>query len=159
VLIHTKHAEKFNQLLKQYNPKSSLNLIQVTEITAATSILLSDKIANGELIIIAADRTPVNNQYRVVEVDFLGAKAQFPQGPFILASLLNCPVYTVFCLKDHNKHLIHFEHFSDGLNFPRNNRQSAMQQSIQDYANRLQHYCLMAPLQWFNFYDFWARHD
>jgi predicted LPLAT superfamily acyltransferase len=159
VLVHTKHAEKFNQLLKQYNPNSSLNLIQVTEITAATSILLSDKIANGELVIIAADRTPVNNEQRVSHVDFLGAKAPFPQGPFILAALLNCPVYTVFCLKDQAQHIIHFEHFSDKLNFPRNNRQAAMQQSIQDYANRLQHYCLIAPLQWFNFFDFWATHD
>ncbi|MDD1608226.1 MAG: hypothetical protein LUQ18_06985 [Methylococcaceae bacterium] len=159
ILVHTKHAEKFNQLLKQYNPNSSLNLIQVTEITAATSILLSDKIANGELVIIAADRTPVSNQQRVSSVDFLGANALFPQGPFILAALLNCPVYTVFCLKDQDKHIIHFEHFSDRLNFPRNNRQSAMQQSIQDYASRLQHYCLIAPLQWFNFFDFWATHD
>ena len=159
VLVHTKHAEKFNQLLKYYNPNSGLNLIQVTDITAATASLLNDKIENGELVIIAADRTPVSNQQRVSSVDFLGAKAAFPQGPFILAALLNCPVYTVFCLKDQNKHVIHFEHFSDKLNFPRNNRQAAMQQSIQDYANRLEHYCLTAPLQWFNFFDFWATHD
>ncbi len=159
VLVHTKHAEKFNQLLKHYNPNSSLNLIQVTDITAATSILLSDKIANGELVIIAADRTPVSNQQRVTSVDFLGEKASFPQGPFILAALLHCPVYTVFCLKDHDKHVVHFEHFSDQLNFPRNNRQLAMQQSIQHYATRLQHYCLNAPLQWFNFFDFWATHE
>jgi len=159
VLVHTKHAAKFNQLLKQYNPKSSLNLIQVTEITVATSILLSDKIENGELVIIAADRTPVSNQQRVSSVDFLGTKAAFPQGPFILAALLNCPVYTVFCLKDQDKHVIHFEHFSDRLTITRNNRQAAMQQSIQEYANRLQHYCLIAPLQWFNFFDFWATHD
>jgi predicted LPLAT superfamily acyltransferase len=72
VLVHTKHAEKFNRLLNQYNDKSRLNLIQVTEITAATSILLSAKIDNGELIIIAADRTAVGHSQRVAKANFLG---------------------------------------------------------------------------------------
>ncbi len=156
VLVHTKHAEKFNQLLNQYNDKSRLNLIQVTEINAATSILLNDKIDNGELVIIAADRTAVGHSQRVAEVDFLGAKALFPQGPFILASLLKCPVYTVFCLKQQDKHVIYFDYFSAVLKFPRKNREQAMQQTIQNYAERLQYYCLKEPLQWFNFFDFWC---
>lgn len=155
VLVHTKHAEKFNQLLAQYNTDSRLNLIQVTEITAATAILLSDKIADGELVIIAADRTPVSNTERVCYVNFLGAKAPFPQGAFILASLLNCPVYTLFCLQEQNQYVVYFEHFSDGLKFPRANRSLALQQTVQDYATRLEHYCVKQPLQWFNFFDFW----
>lgn len=155
VLVHTKHAAKFNQLLNEYSGKSVLNLIQVTEITAATSILLNDKIDNGELVIIAADRTPVGHSQRVAKVDFLGAKALFPQGPFILAALLKCPVYTVFCLKQQDKHVIYFDYFSAMLKFPRKNREQAMQQTIQLYAECLQHYCLKEPLQWFNFFDFW----
>ncbi|MDD2800769.1 MAG: hypothetical protein PHE96_04860, partial [Methylococcales bacterium] len=149
------HAEKFNRLLKQTNEHSGLNLIQVTEINAATSMLLSDKIDNGELVIIAADRTPVSPQPRVSKVKFMGSDALFPQGPFILASLFKCPVYTLFCLKQQDKHVIYFEHFSDTLAFPRKTREQAMQQTIQRYAQRLEHYCLMAPLQWFNFFDFW----
>jgi predicted LPLAT superfamily acyltransferase len=159
VLVHTKHAERFNRLLNQYGENSRLNLIQVTEITVATSLLLSDKIANGELVIITADRTPVNNQQRVSCVDFLGVKARFPQGPFILASLLKCPVYTVFCLKQHGKYVIYFDHFSNGLKFPRKIREQVLQQIIQKYAERLQQYCLKEPLQWFNFYDFWQGLD
>ncbi|MDO9167996.1 MAG: hypothetical protein Q7U18_02715 [Methylobacter sp.] len=159
VLVHTKHAEKFNQLLRQTNASSGLNLIQVTEISAATSMLLSDKIDNGELIIITADRTPVSQNSRVSRAEFLGADALFPQGPFILASLLKCPVYTLFCLKQQGRQVIYFEHFSDGLTFPRKNREQAMQQTIQRYAQRLEHYCLMEPLQWFNFFDFWHLAD
>ena len=111
--------------------------------------------ANGEVVIIAADRTPVGQTLRVEKVDFLGEPALFPQGPFILASLLKCPVYTVFCLKRQSKHVIHFDYFSGVLKFPRKNREQAMQQTIQLYAERLQHYCLKEPLQWFNFFDFW----
>ena len=27
---------------------------------------------------------------------------------------------------------------------------------VRDYAGRLEAYCLRAPYQWFNFYDFWG---
>lgn len=155
VLVYTKHAEKFNRLLRQTNRNSGLNLIQVTDINAATAMLLSDKIDNGELIIITADRTSVGRNPRISRAKFLGDYAAFPQGPFILASLLKCPVYTLFCLKQNGKQVIYFEHFSDKLTLPRKNREQAMQQTIQHYAGRLEHYCLMEPLQWFNFFDFW----
>jgi predicted LPLAT superfamily acyltransferase len=159
VLVHTKHAEKFNRLLRQTNKNSGLNLIQVTEISAATAMLLSDKVDNGELVIITADRTSVSRNPRVSRASFMGAEASFPQGPFILASLLKCPVYTLFCLKQQGKQVIYFEHFSDSLAFPRKNREQAIQQAIQLYAQRLEHYCLMEPLQWFNFFDFWHLVD
>jgi predicted LPLAT superfamily acyltransferase len=160
VLIHNKHAQKFNRLLKQTSDSSQLNLIQVTEITAATSMLLKDKIDGGELVIIAADRSLPGNRQHVTKVTFLGAEALIPQGPFILADLLKCPVYTVFCLKQQGKHVIYFDHLSDKLNFPRKTRDQAMRQITQRYAERLQTYCLKEPLQWFNFFDFWrVSHD
>lgn len=159
VLVHTKHAQKFNQFLNQTSDNSRLNLIQVTEITAATAVLLSDKINAGELVIIAADRTPVSGQQRVTKVSFLGADVLFPQGPIILAGLLKCPVYTVFCLKQQGRHVIYFDYFSDILTFPRKTREQAMQQVIQQYAQCLQTYCLKEPLQWFNFFDFWRVMD
>ena len=159
VLMHTKHAEKFNTLLSRYAGDGSMNLIQVTEINAATAMLLQDRIDAGELVVIAADRTPVTGLNRVAKADFLGKTALFPQGPFILASLLKCPVYTLFCLKQHGKQTLYFEHFSDGLSFPRKQRDTLIQGCVQAFADRLQRYCLQEPLQWFNFYDFWQVED
>lgn len=155
VLVHTRHAEKFNTLLNRYGEAGRMNLLQVTEITAATALLLQDKIEAGEMVVIAADRTPVTGLNRVARADFLGRSALFPQGPFILASLLKCPIYTLFCLKQHNKHALFFEYFSDPLSFPRQQRDAMLNQYVQRFAERLQTYCLKEPLQWFNFYDFW----
>lgn len=159
VLVHTKHAEKFNTLLNRYAETSRMNLIQVTEMNAATAMQLQEKIEAGELVIIAADRTPVSGHNRVVRADFLGKAALFPQGPFILAALLKCPVYTLFCLKQHGKQVIYFEHFSDGLSFPRKQRDAMIQRCAQDFAGILQQYCLQEPMQWFNFFDFWQLGD
>ena len=64
VLVHTKHAEKFNALLSRYGAAGQLNLIQVSEINMATAMRLADKIDAGELVVMAADRTPVSRQDR-----------------------------------------------------------------------------------------------
>jgi predicted LPLAT superfamily acyltransferase len=107
VLVHTKHAEKFNALLNRHATTSRVNLMQVTHTNAATAMLLQDKIAAGELVVIAADRIPVSGQDRVSSAVFLGSPALFPQGPFILAALLKCPVYTLFCLKHQDRYTIY----------------------------------------------------
>lgn len=155
VLVHTRHAEKFNRLLREFNPNSGLNLLQVTEIDAAVAMRLAEKIDHGELIVIAADRTPVGGG-RTTGVDFLGAAAALPQGPFVLAGLLQCPVFSLFCLKQQDKYRVIFEPFAESLELPRANRQQAIQAAAQRYAARLGHYCRQAPLQWFNFYEFWS---
>ncbi|MDT4331404.1 hypothetical protein ACQE3E_14320 [Methylomonas sp. MED-D] len=154
VLVHTKHAERFNRLLARYNPASALNLLQVTEIDAGVAMRLAEKIEQGELVVIAADRTPVGGG-RIAWADFLGASAPLPQGPFVLAGLLRCPVYGLFCIKQAGRHRIIFEPFSDGLTWTRANRDAVIHAAVRRYAERLQHHCLTAPRQWFNFYDFW----
>jgi predicted LPLAT superfamily acyltransferase len=34
-------------------------------------------------------------------------------------------------------------------------RDSMTRHVLQRYAERLEHYCRIAPYNWFNFYDFW----
>ena len=159
VLVHTQHTEKFNIVLNKYADSGKVNLIQVTSVNAGTAMLLQDKIEAGELVIIAADRVPVNGQGRVAEAKFLGQMANFPQGPFILAFLLKCPVFTLFCIKHDDKQVIYFDPFSDGHPVSRKERGSAIQQAVEKFAERLESYCLKAPFQWFNFYDFWQKEN
>ena len=160
VLVHTKHAKKFNQLLAQLDPDSQLNLLQVTEMSPATAMLLTEKIAQGEFVVIAGDRVPVSPNPRVSTAMFLGARAAFPIGPFVLASLLQCPVYLLFSMRVGGRRSeIHFERFRASIRLPRKERETALAQLTQEYAARLEHFCLRAPLQWFNFYDFWHSPD
>lgn len=77
------------------------------------------------------------------------------KGPFILASILRCPVNLIFALRQHGKLHIHCETFADPLLLPRGERQQALQNAIDHYAARLEHYALQSPLDWFNFFDFW----
>ncbi|MFQ2387430.1 glycosyltransferase family 2 protein [Aeromonas dhakensis] len=158
-LVFTRHAARFNALLKQINPDSHLNLIQVQELGADTAILLKEKLEQGEWVVIVGDRTSVTREKRVIWADFLGAPAPFPLGPFVLSSVLGCPVYLMFGLKEHGRFRVHFEPFADGQPLPRQGRQQILASRVQAYADRLQHHCLQAPLDWFNFFDFWQLTD
>jgi predicted LPLAT superfamily acyltransferase len=155
VLVHTRHAKAFNQMLGRLNPDSQLNLMQVTEMSPATAMILSEKVALGEFVVIAGDRIPVAPNPRVAVADFMGAPAAFPVGPYVLASILQCPVYLLFSIRQGCASEVHFEFFRDSVRIPRQGRDAALAALAADYARRLEHYCLRAPLQWFNFYDFW----
>jgi predicted LPLAT superfamily acyltransferase len=155
VLVHTKHARAFNKMLAQLAPDSTLNLLQVTEMSPATAIELSQRVARGEFVVIAGDRIPVSARPRVSFAPFLGRPAPFPVGPYVLASLLQCPVYLMFSRRTRNGAELHFERFRDRIVLPRKAREQVFDTLTAAYAQRLQHHCLRTPLQWFNFYDFW----
>ncbi|MEZ9778358.1 glycosyltransferase [Vibrio sp. 10N.261.54.A5] len=159
-LVFTEHAERFNSVMKAVNPQSDLNLIQVTSMGPDTAILLQQKLEQGEWIVIVGDRTSTSKESRSVWAEFLGKEAPFPQGPFMLASVLKAPVFLLFGLRDDSQSKPHFnvyfEHFSDKIELPRKTREQSLQQVVQKYADRLQHYTLQAPLQWYNFFNFWT---
>ncbi|WP_203143248.1 LpxL/LpxP family acyltransferase [Marinobacter mangrovi] len=156
ILVYTQHAEKFNSLLRRLAPESHIELLQVTDMSPAVAMMLSERVDAGEYIVIAGDRTPVTGPQRTSPVQFLGHTARLPQGPYILASLLRCPISTMFCLKQAGRYHIYLEPFADAIRLPRKGRDAALTDLAQQYADRLAFYCRRAPLQWFNFFSFWA---
>ena len=163
-MVFTHHAVEFNKLLKSINPDVGINLIQVTDLGPDMAIMLKDKVEQGEIVVIVGDRTSTTTAGRVVEADFLGKPAPFSQGPFILAALLDCPVFHLFCLKDKlaggkRVYRVVFEKYADKLALPRKTRQQTLQKIVSDYAQRLSYYAAAYPYQWFNFYDFWQNDE
>ena len=72
--------------------------------------------------------------------------------------LLGLPVVLTIALRRGPKSYdIHLESIADGGVIRPKERPKAIQQQIELYAGWLEHYCLKAPYQWFNFYDFWAK--
>ncbi|MCY1391031.1 Bacterial lipid A biosynthesis acyltransferase [compost metagenome] len=157
VLVHTKHAERFNRLLGEAGA-SNLRLIQVSELDPAIMLQLSQRLERGEWLAIAGDRVPLHGG-RNTRVDFLGHPAAFPQGPWLLAGLLKCPVNLVLCLKQQGRYRVILEPFAAAITWRRSDREQVIANWAARYAERLGHYCLQAPQQWFNFYPFWKTDD
>ncbi|OHC19744.1 MAG: glycosyl transferase [Pseudomonadales bacterium RIFCSPHIGHO2_02_FULL_60_43] len=157
VLVHTKHAEQFNRLLGEAGA-THLRLIQVSELDAAIMLQLSERLERGEWLAIAGDRVPLTGS-RTVNVNFLGKPAAFPQGPWLLAGLLQCPVNLIHCLKIDSRYQVIIEPFAERLQWKRSERDAVIRHWTQRYADQLAQRCLDAPLQWFNFYPFWNEDD
>ncbi|WP_440876494.1 LpxL/LpxP family acyltransferase [Thalassotalea sp. PLHSN55] len=159
VLVFTANAVKFNQILQEVNQQASVNLIQVDSMSPSLAIDLQEKVDNGEMVVIVGDRTSVTTAGRVEYIPFLGEPAPFSQGPFILASLLSCPVYWFFCLKEEQGFNVVFEHVADNIELPRKQRKEVLNGLITEYVRRLEYYALRYPFQWFNFFNFWQKDD
>ena len=163
ILVHTRHAEKFNRLLGRGEGSATIRLIQVTELNPAIAIELQEKIDNGEFLVMVGDRIPVQGA-RTVTARFLGEDAEFPQGPYLLASLLRCPVFTLFCYPTQGRYQVHLEPFAEAFRVPRAEpqRTEMLASLARRYAETLEKHCLAEPLQWFNFYPYWhapANHN
>jgi predicted LPLAT superfamily acyltransferase len=160
VLVHTAHAQRFNRILNRLNPDSHVHLLQVTEFSAPTAIMLADRVAAGEMIAIAGDRIPVTGD-RILTLPFLGKPAPFPAGPYLMASLLGCPVYLLACLHDGNGYRARIHKLADHVQLPRNSRIAAMTGYAGSFVAWLEERLRESPLDWFNFYPFWDQvpHD
>lgn len=156
-MMYRKHAQKFQQILRQLNLKSDFSVIALEDLGSETILGLKQKIAEGELVTILADRVSAGSPEKVYDVDFLGQPASFPVGPWLMASLLACPVYTMFFFRKKNgAYKIVFSKFDDRIELPRENRQQAISDYLNDYVRRIEEVLRLWPLQWFNFYDYWS---
>lgn len=155
VLVHSRHAQAFNEALEKAGA-DRIQLIQVSDLDAALMLELSQRVEAGEWIAIAADRTPVRGE-KTVAVDFLGESADMPQGAWLLAGLLKTRVHTLFCIKQNGRYHLKLRRFIDTADWKRHNRQAAVADAAQKFADVVAEECARNPLQWFNFYHFWNK--
>jgi predicted LPLAT superfamily acyltransferase len=128
-------------------------------VTPDLAITLQARVERGEGLFIVADRTPPGGGDRSVTVPFLGAPAQLPAGPFLLAHLLGCPVFTLFCTREKGRYRVTLEPFAERLDWSRNQREMAITHWAGRYAQAVEAQCRATPFEWFNFFDFWCNHS
>jgi len=155
VLVYTGNARMFNGLLRSLHSELAGRVIEIEPGSVASLLRVKELIDAGELVALLGDRLGVNDKTTVV--DFLGSPARLPTGPYLLAAVLGCPVYLTLGLYTSPRLYEFFcEPFIEGaLVLPRESRSEALKALAQRYAARLEHYCRMSPMNWFNFFDFW----
>lgn len=155
-LVHTRHAQQYNAFLRAVQPDTMATPIEVEDIGVALAVALKERVERGEWIAIAGDRTPFSGAARSVDAPFLGSPAPFSTGPYILASIMECPVYLLSCVRDGAGYRVALELFAEKIELPRHARQAAIAACAARYAHWLEGQCLAYPYQFYNFYDFWS---
>ncbi|MGC4027639.1 MAG: glycosyltransferase [Steroidobacteraceae bacterium] len=156
ILVHTRHAEKFNRILRRLNPHTQARFVEVTDFGPDLAMRLADRIAAGECVIIAGDRVPVTGG-AMLAMPFLGQEACFPVGPYVLAGLYECPVFFLCCIREGGGYVIHFDRLAGQVSLPRQERSAKLAEHVGAYVGALEAMLVRSPLDWFNFFDFWSQ--
>ncbi len=152
------NAERVNRVARSLAPDVETRLISLADDSLAAMLAIRAAIGRGELVAMLGDRPgATSDAARVVRAPFLGADAAFPAGPWLLAHTLRCPVYFVagvFTAPNH--YALHFELLADEVRLDRKDRAGSLAGYVRAYAAMLEAHVRSAPMNWFNFYDFWS---
>jgi predicted LPLAT superfamily acyltransferase len=154
IVMDVRNAVRVQSLLARLGRPERLRFIDAGASVVHVALEVRAAVQRGELVAILADRV---SGPRTVAAPFLGRQAYFPAGPFLVAAALRCPVYLAFGLYfAPRRYELYCEPLAAAIHLPRAGRDVALAEVVAAYAARLEHYCRMAPDNWFNFFDFFS---
>ncbi|WP_281634428.1 lipid A biosynthesis acyltransferase [Flavobacterium luteolum] len=116
------------------------DLSHIFEINAA--------LAKNELICFTGDRYFEGT--KSLSENLLGKEANFPAGPFLIASRLKVPVVFVYVMKEPN---LHYHLYAREAEVKHRDEKALLKEYVKSVESILNRY----PLQWFNYFDFWKQ--
>jgi predicted LPLAT superfamily acyltransferase len=114
------------------------DLSHIFEINAA--------LAKNELVCFTGDRYFEGT--KSLSEKILNKEANFPAGPFLIASRLKVPVVFVYVMKEPN---LHYHLYAREATVKHRDEKALLKEYTQSVENIINKY----PLQWFNYFDFW----
>jgi predicted LPLAT superfamily acyltransferase len=153
VVMFDGEHHRIKQYLDQITGGKNFNVIVIKN-DLSHVYAISEALGRNELICLHADRFLQGN--KTVRKNFLGALAEFPAGPFSLASGFNVPVSMVFAFKESATHY----HFYGSTLMKRNDTENKIvftDKLIDTFTSELEQKLKLYPEQWFNYYNFWLN--
>ena len=151
VLMVDSEYQKIKQILELHKRVHAFKVIQIKEGSLSHIFEIRDALAEGAYIAIQGDR--INTGSRGVEMDFMGSKAMFPLGPFVIAARFDVPVVFYYAIRTgYKRYLFHFNLCKKSLAPDSVKGENAI---LESYVKGLEKVVKKAPQQWFNFFKFW----
>jgi predicted LPLAT superfamily acyltransferase len=153
ILMYPAHNRMLTEILHALNPTVAASVIPLDG--PQPLLAVNESLGAGHAVGLLGDRHRAGEP--TVRCDFLGGAAAFPTGPLTLAAVTGVPVVMFFGLyRGGNRYDVHFELLAERVDLgPRPQRDAALIDWVQRYADRLAHHTRAAPFNWFNFYEFW----
>ncbi|HEX3098693.1 MAG TPA: acyl-CoA synthetase [Usitatibacter sp.] len=153
--MYEDNARKVQSALAAVAPGVERDIVPLGRLDSM--LRLTERLESGSLVGVLADRTLGDEP--AIDLPFLGGIVAFPTGPMRMAAALRQRVFFMTGLHlGGNRYDIHFEPLVDfsGLEgIGRAERDARVKAAVTRYAERLEHYCRLAPDNFFNFHRFW----
>jgi predicted LPLAT superfamily acyltransferase len=150
ILMYDGEQPAIRQYLESATGVSSARIIIIRE-DLSHMYKISEALGAGELVCIHADRYLQGN--KTLDASFLGQRARFPAGPFLIAARFKVPVSFVFAIKESN---LHYHFFASELqDYSGGGKRETPGIILGDFVIEMERKLRAYPDQWFNYYDFW----
>lgn len=146
VLMFDEEIGKIKKYMNTSTGGSRFNIIPIKKNDLSHVIKIHQALSNNEFVAIHADRYMEGAKF--IELDFLGKKAKFPLGPFIVASKFKAPVTFVFNVKESKYHYL----LSSTTPIE---RKMSSEEIAKRFVLELEKKVTLHPEQWFNYFDFY----
>jgi predicted LPLAT superfamily acyltransferase len=133
--------------LEGITKKSSIKLILIKD-DLSHIFEINAALARNELVCFTGDR--YFEGVKALSEKLLGQEANFPAGPFLIASRLKVPVVFVYVMKEPN---LHYHLYTREAQAKHRDENGLLKEYIASLEMMLKKY----PLQWFNYFDFWDQ--
>lgn len=156
VLMYDNEADKMKEYMGEVMKKKNFKIIAIKDGEMGHLVELHAAFRNNEWVVMHGDRYLKGAP--TIEKEFMGRKAKFPAGPFIMAAKFGVPVTLVFAVKETNSHYHFFA--KKPIEVKRARTEAEVKDAVREisdkYVSELEEMVKRYPTQWFNFYDFWA---
>lgn len=156
IMVDAEH-EKIRDYLSTLTRKS-FNIIAIREDNSHIREI-GRAFEEKQIVCIYGDRFVKGS--KIIPASFLGERAFFPGGPFYLAMKFNVPLSFVFAMKEPGKHYHFYASPPKIFSLPgsQQKRDLVITQILKEYICQLETMIGRYPLQWFNYYNFWAPYE
>lgn len=142
-------TDREHSVIKEYlesvTQKSSIKFIIIQE-DMSHIFEINNALSGNELICFTGDRYFEGS--KCLTASILGEEANFPAGPFLIASRLKVPVVYVYVMKEPN---LHYHLYARRAEVKHRDAPALLNTYVESVESMVKKY----PLQWFNYFDFW----
>lgn len=151
IVMYDAEHQKIKEMLEKNSTGHDYKVIPVNNDNLTHVFQITEALNNHEYVCFQGDRYV--NAEKLLTANFMGHDAQFPAGPFLLASRLKVPVVFYFAMREKNRTY----HYRFTMASPvartkdKKPEQALLEQYVDNFGKILNEY----PEQWFNYYRFW----
>ncbi|MFL5763246.1 MAG: lipid A biosynthesis acyltransferase [Bacteroidia bacterium] len=159
ILMYENESKNLKEYMDGVQKKKNVNIIAIKDGEMGHLIELHNAFSKNELVVMHGDR--FRDGVQTLEANFLGKKAKFPAGPFIMAAKFGVPLSVVFAVKETSMHYHFFASDPIQVKRARDSKQTeaAVQELFHRYIEEVEKMVYRYPEQWFNYYAFWKEQE